>query len=307
MEVSNIRDQVRALFKKKGYNLAETVSGYMFLSPVIVWIGVFMACPLYYIIYLSFFEWNLIDPDKTFIGIGNYTRMFADSEFISSVYHTLYFTVMKTVFSVAAALAIALLLNQKIRGIVVIRGFFYSPVVVSMVAAAMIWGYLFDPNIGPLTQLFQAAGLTSPQWLDDPKWALNSIIIMSIWKNMGYYAVIYLAALQGISHDYYEAAAIDGARSFSKFIYITWPMLMPASMLVIIMTVIHAFQVFAQVYVMTSGGPLGSTNVMVYYLYEVAFQHFEMGYASAIGFVLFLIMFAVTLFQFKLMDKKMDF
>lgn len=293
--------------KKRGFNLSESISGYLFLSPVILWTGIFMVFPLFYIIYLSFFEWNMVDPAKTFIGFGNYSRLFEDNDFISSVYQTLYFTVGKSLLSIVAALLIALLLNQKIRGIIVIRGFFYSPVVVSMIAAAMIWGYLFDPQIGPLTQMFQAVGLTSPQWLDDPKWAMNSIIIMSVWKNMGYYAVIYLAALQGISHDYYEAASIDGATGMKQFFHVTWPLLMPATMLVVIMTVIHAFQVFAQVYVMTAGGPLGSTNVIVYYLYEVAFQHFEMGYASAIGFVLFLIMFVITLAQFKLMDKKMDF
>lgn len=266
-----------------------------------------MVFPLLYIIYLSFFEWNMVDPVKTFIGFGNYSRLIEDNDFIRSVYQTLYFTVGKSILSIVAALLIALLLNQKIRGIIVIRGFFYSPVVVSMIAAAMIWGYLFDPQVGPITQMFQAVGLTAPQWLDDPKWAMNSIIIMSVWKNMGYYAVIYLAALQGISQDYYEAASIDGATGVKQFFHVTWPLLMPATMLVVIMTVIHAFQVFAQVYVMTAGGPLGSTNVIVYYLYEVAFQHFEMGYASAIGFVLFLIMFIVTLAQFKLMDKKMDF
>ncbi|TBL79012.1 carbohydrate ABC transporter permease [Paenibacillus thalictri] len=302
-----MKQRWQAQLKRYGYSLPETLSGYLFLSPVLLWTAIFMLFPLFYIIYLSFFEWNMVDPDKKFIGFSNYTRMLEDNEFIQSVYHTLYFTVGKTVLSVVAALAIAMLLNRKIRGIVLIRGFFYSPVVVSMIAAAMIWGYLFDPQIGPLTQLFKAVGLTAPQWLDDPDWAMSSIIIMSVWKNMGYYAVIYLAALQGISGDYYEAAAIDGATGAKQFIHITWPLLMPATMLVLIMTVIHAFQVFAQVYVMTSGGPLGSTSVIVYYLYEVGFQHFEMGYASAIGFVLFIIMFLVTLVQFKMMDKKIDF
>jgi len=167
----------------------------------------------------------------------------------------------------------------------------------------MIWSFLFDSQIGPLTQLFQSAGLPSPKWLDDPNMALNSIIIMSVWKNMGYYAVIYLAALQGISKDYYEAASLDGATAISRLFHITIPLLRPATMIVLILSMIQAFQVFGQVYVMTSGGPVGSTSVIVYYLYEAAFHDFEIGYASAIGLVLFLIMMTVTWIQFKIMDR----
>lgn len=293
--------------KRKSYKLADAVTGYAFLSPVLLWIAVFMAYPLYYIIYLSFFKWNLVDTHKTFIGLDNFIRMFQDSEFTNSVWQTLYFTVGKVFLSVLAALLIAILLNQRIKGIVVLRGFFYSPVVVSMVAAAMIWSYLYDTEFGPLVQLFKSIGLQSPGWLDDPKWAMPSIIFMSVWKNMGYYAVIYLAGLQGISQDYYEAASIDGATGFRKFQHITWPLLLPATMLVVIMSMIHAFQVFAQVYVMTSGGPVGSTSVIVYYLYQVAFEKFEIGYASSVGLFLFLFMLFFTLIQFKMMDRKMNF
>lgn len=297
---------MNAFLKKRGYKFNDVLTGYGFLLPVILWIAVFMAYPLYYIVYLSFFDWNLIDTDKTFVGLDNFVRMFQDEEFTKSVLQTLHFTAGKVILSMAAALGIALLLNQKIRGIVVVRGFFYSPVVVSMIAAAMIWSYLFDSEFGPLTQMFQSLGFTSPGWLDDPNWAMNSIIIMSVWKNMGYYAVIYLAGLQGISEDYYEAASIDGATGIVKFFHITWPLLRPATMLVVIMSMIHAFQVFAQVYVMTSGGPVGSTSVIVYYLYKVAFEDFEIGYSSAVGLFLFLFMLFFTLIQFKIMDRKIN-
>lgn len=298
---------VQRSLKRRGYKLNDTLTGYAFLLPVVLWVATFMAYPLYYIVYLSFFKWNLVDIDKTFIGFGNFQRMFNDQTFVNSLLQTLHFTAGKVILSAIAALLIAILLNQKIKGVTFVRGFFYSPVVVSMIAAAMIWSYLFDSQFGPLTQIIQSMGLTSPRWLDDPNWAMNSIVIMSVWKNMGYYAVIYLAGLQGIGEEYYEAASIDGATGIKKFIHITWPLLMPATMLVVIMSMIHAFQVFAQVYVMTSGGPVGRTSVIVYYLYKVAFEDFEIGYASAVGFFLFLFMLFFTLIQFKVMDRKINF
>lgn len=292
--------------KKRGFKLPDVVTGYAFVTPVLLWVAVFMVYPLYYIIFLSFFDWNLMDVNKKFTGLDNFTRMFQDSEFTQSIWNTFHFIIGKVTLSVAAALLIAILLNQKLRGIKTLRAFFYSPVVVSMVAAAMIWNYLYDPSFGPLTSFFQSIGLTSPRWLDDPAWAMNSIILMSTWKNMGYYAVIYLAGLQSISDDFYEAASIDGATGLRKFYHITWPLLMPATMLVVIMSMIHAFQVFAQVYVMTAGGPVGSTNVIVYYLYKVAFEYFEIGYASAVGLFLFIVMLIFTLLQYRIMNSRMD-
>ncbi|MGX4584531.1 carbohydrate ABC transporter permease [Paenibacillus chitinolyticus] len=300
-------NSLRILMKRNGYKLGETVEGYLYLLPVIAWIGVFMAFPLYYIFYLSFFKWNLVEPDKTFVGIDNFIKMFSDEIFLSSLIHTVYFSIGNVGLTMIVAMLIAILMNQKIPGITAVRGFFYSPVVVSMIAAAMIWGFLLDSQFGPFTQIINAFGLSSPNWLDDPKWAMNSIIMMSIWKQMGYYAVIYLAALQGISTDYYEAASLDGASALQKFRHVTWPLLRPATMLVVIMGIINSFQVFGQVYVLTSGGPVGSTNVIVYYLYDVAFHDFEVGYASAVGLFLFIAMMVVTLIQFKVMDKKIKF
>ncbi|TBL68475.1 carbohydrate ABC transporter permease [Paenibacillus thalictri] len=295
------------MMKRNGYKMGETVEGYLYLLPVIAWIGVFMAFPMYYIIYLSFFKWNLVEPNKTFIGIQNFIQMFTDNVFLSSLAHTVYFTIGNVALTMIVAMLIAILMNQKIPGITAVRGFFYSPVVVSVIAAAMIWGFLFDSQFGPLTQIVNAFGLPSPKWLDDPNWAMNSIIMMSIWKHMGYYAVIYLAALQGISSDYYEAASLDGATALQKFFHVTWPLLRPATMLVVIMGIINSFQVFGQIYVLTAGGPVGSTNVIVYYLYDVAFHDFEVGYASAIGLFLFIAMMVVTLVQFKMMDRKIKF
>jgi multiple sugar transport system permease protein len=287
--------------------IADMASGYLYLSPVLLWLCIFMIFPMVYMIYLSFFEWNFLSSNKSFIGFNNFVRMFQDPEFIASVGNTVVFTIGSVGITLVAALLIALLLNMPIWGVGILRSVYYSPVVVSMVAAAMVWSILLDPSFGSINQVLLLVGIQGPGWINDPEWALWSIIIMTVWKQMGYYAVIYLAALQGISETYYEAASIDGAGRWRLFWSVTWPMLMPATLLVAVMGVINSFQVFGQVYVMTQGGPIGKTNVIVYYLYEKAFHFFEMGYASAVGTVLFAIIFLITLIQFKFIDKKMDF
>ncbi|MCC2686219.1 MAG: binding-protein-dependent transport system inner rane component [Paenibacillaceae bacterium] len=293
--------------RKHHQERTDTIWGYFYLSPVLAWVALFMLFPMLYMIYLSFFEWNFISPVKKFVGLGNYTQLFTDQEFLESVVHTLQFTAASVLLTILFALGIALALNRSFRGVGILRTIFYSPVVVSMIAAALVWNSLFDPNFGTINKFLQLFGIQGPGWVSDPDWALWSIIIMTVWKTMGYYAVIYLAALQGIPESYYEAASLDGAGRWRTFTSVTWPMLMPATLLIGVMGVINSFQVFAQVYVMTQGGPVGRTNVIVYYLYERAFQFFQMGYASAIGFVLFLIIFIFTLLQFKFVDRKLDF
>ncbi|TBL68488.1 carbohydrate ABC transporter permease [Paenibacillus thalictri] len=295
--------------KKKAYHLerTDTVWGYIYLSPVLLWVLIFMLFPMFYMVYLSFFEWNFISPVKKYIGLGNYIQLFQDDEFLESVLHTIHFTVASVILTVVCALLIALALNRTFRGVGILRSVYYSPVVVSMVAAAMVWSSLFDPNFGAINRFLKLFGIQGPGWISDPDWALWSIIIMSVWKMMGYYAVIYLAALQGIPESLYEASSLDGAGRWRTFTSITWPMLLPATLLIGVMGVINSFQVFGQVYIMTQGGPVGRTNVIVNYLYEKAFHFFEMGYASAIGFVLFAMIFIVTLIQFKFVNRKLDY
>lgn len=295
--------------KKKAFHQerTDTIWGYLYLSPVLLWVLVFMLFPMIYMVYLSFFEWNFISPVKKFVGFGNYAHLFQDKEFLDSIVHTLHFTFASVVLTIISALIIALALNRSFRGVGILRSIYYSPVVVSMIAAAMVWSSLFDPNYGTINRFLGLFGIQGPGWVSDPEWALWSIIIMSVWKMMGYYAVIYPAALQGIPESLYEAASLDGAGRVRTFLSITWPMLLPATLLIGVMGVINSFQVFGQVYVMTQGGPVGRTNVIVYYLYERAFQFFEMGYASAIGFVLFAMIFIVTLIQFKFVDRKLDY
>ena len=199
-----------------------------------------------------------------------------------------------------------LLLDQKLRWIKLYRTIFYLPAVTSLVAIGIVWVWMFDPQYGLINQLLKVIGIAGPLWLADPSTALVALIITAAWRNVGYFATIFLAGLQGIDNMYYEAARIDGAGRWASFWRITLPLLKPTVLFVVVMSVILSFQVFALVYVMTAGGPAGSTSVLVFYLYQQAFTYFRMGYASAIGYILFVIIFILTVLQFKLFGKPVE-
>jgi len=207
---------------------------------------------------------------------------------------------------VVFSLAMALLLDQKLRWIKLYRTIFYLPAVTSLVAIGIVWVWMFDPQYGLINRGLRGIGIEGPLWLADTRIALLSLIITAAWRNVGYFATIFLAGLQGIDNTYYEAARIDGAGAWDRFRRITLPLLKPTIVFVVVMSVILSFQVFALVYVMTSGGPAGSTSVLVFYLYQQAFTYFRMGYASAVGYVLFVIIFVLTLLQFKAFGKTVE-
>lgn len=279
----------------------ETRSAWWLLSPTLAWMAVFVAFPVGFSVYLSFHRWDLVSVAKPYVGLENYSHLLHSTVFYQALVNTLYFTGGTVVLIVLVALGLALLVSRQIRGQVLLRAIFYSPVVVSMVAAATIWSYLYDPQFGTIDALLNHAGLVPLPWLSSPTWAMPAVILMTVWKESGFYMVIYLAALLGIPSVYYEAASVDGASAWQGFWRITWPLLRPATILVVIMTIINSFQVFGQIYVMTSGGPVNATMVLVYYLYKEAFVNFRMGYASAIGFVLFLVIFTLSIVQFRLL------
>jgi multiple sugar transport system permease protein len=200
----------------------------------------------------------------------------------------------------------ALLLDEKLRWIKAYRTIFYLPAVTSLVAIGIVWVWMFDPQFGLINQSLRGVGVEGPLWLADTRLALASLVITAAWRNIGYFATVFLAGLQGIDQMYYEAARIDGAGSWDSFWRITLPLLKPTIVFVAVLAVILSFQVFALVYVMTAGGPAGSTQVLVFYLYQQAFTYFRMGYASAIGFVLFVIVFVLTVLQFKAFGKPVE-
>ncbi len=276
------------------------------LLPALLFFAIFVGFPVVYSFILSFSDWNMTSSTADWVGMANYTSLLGDEEFLRSLLQTTLFTIAITACILVFSLAAALLLDLKLRYIQVYRTILYFPAVTSMVAIGIVWVWMLDPEYGLINQLLRIVVIEGPLWLADPKMALPALVITAAWRNVGYFATIFLAGLQAIDLTYYEAARMDGAGAWDCFRRITLPLLRPTILFVVVMSVILSFQVFALVYVMTGGGPAGSTSVIVFYLYQQAFTYFRMGYASAVGYVLFVIVFVLTLVQFKLFGKQAD-
>ena len=246
----------------------------------------------------------MFSGDTTFIGLDNYIKMFQSAEFWLVLKNTAIYTFGTIPLNMGISLMIAYVLHKKIAGKKFLRTAFFAPVIISPVAAAVIWRWLYDPNFGLVNYSLGFLGINPINWLNDPTAAMFALIIMGVWKTFGINMVLFSAGLQGIPDNYYEAAEIDGAGGWAKFWNITLPMLSPTTFFILVMSMISSFQVFDLVYVLTSGGPLGSTKVMVFYIYEYAFKFFEMGYASAASYILFLILFIFTMVQVRYMKSK---
>lgn len=286
----------------------EAIAAYLFLLPNIVGFIVFTAGPVLASLAISLFSWNLLNP-PVWLGLGNYTSLFSDTDFLNSLKHTLQYTLGSVPLGMLLSLLLAVALNQKIRGIGIYRTIYFVPVVSSLVAVSLMWRWMYNPTAGILNHLlnqvfdFLHLSINPPDWLQSTTWAMPAIIIMSVWKGVGYNMVIYLAGLQGIPTSLYEAAEIDGASAISKFFKITLPLLTPTTFFVLIISLINSFQVFEQTYIMTRGGPARATVTTVYYIYQNGFQWYKMGYASAVAWVLFAIIMVLTLLQWRYQDK----
>lgn len=287
-------------YKRKG----DGLSALLFLSPTLVVFGAFILFPVIFSFYLSFHQWNMFSTDTKFVGLDNYIRLFQDPEFWHVLKNTAIYTFGTIPINMIFSLMVAYILNKKIIGKKLLRTLFFAPVIISPVAAAVVWRWLYDPNFGIFNYFIGLFGVSQINWLNEPTAAMAALIIMGVWKTFGYNMVLFSAGLSGIPENYYEAAQIDGAGWWAKFWHITVPMLAPTTFFILIMSIISSFQVFDMVYVLTSGGPLGSTKVLVFHIYEYAFKFFEMGYASAMSYSLFLILFILTLLQVKYMKSK---
>lgn len=276
----------------------QTLLGWLCLLPAILYAGVFLVFPVIYSLILSFQKWTLYGAQE-FIGLENYRRLFEDDVFWLSLKNAGRYAIWFVPLSIITALLVAILLNQKIRGIKAYRTAYFVPVVSSGVAVAVVWSFLFDTHYGLINDWIGRIGLPRIGWLTDPKYAMASVIIFSIWRGLGSNVVIYLAALQGVPSHLYEAAEIDGAGPWAKFRYITLPMVSPTTFFMLIMGLIGAFQVFEQIMIMTGGGPMRSTYVVYMYMYDYAFRYNEMGYASAVGYIMAIIIFALTIINMK--------
>jgi multiple sugar transport system permease protein len=286
------------------YRKGDLGSALLFLSPTLIIFSTFILFPVFFSFYLSFQKWNIFSGDASFVGLDNYLRMFQSAEFWQVLKNTLIYSIGTIPINMALALWIAYLLNKKLAGKKLLRTIFFAPVIISPVAAALIWRWMYDPNFGLVNFFVESVGLDPVNWLNEPTAAMFALIIMSVWKTFGINMVLFSAGLQGIPENYYEAAELDGAGKWAKFWNITIPMLAPTTFFIMIMSMISSFQVFDIVYVLTSGGPLGSTKVLVFYVYEYAFKFFEMGYASAISYFLFALLFLLTMLQIKYMKSK---
>lgn len=280
---------------------------YLYLMPVVSILLCFHVAPIFYSLAVSFYEWDLIGQPE-FIGAGNYSRLFDDPMFYKSLWNTVYYAAISVPLSIVMSLVIALLLNNPISGIGLYRTIYFIPVITSINAVAIVWNFIYHPDFGLLNKLLDIVSIEPRAWLQDPFWAMPAIIFMSVWKGLGYNVIIFLAGLQNIPRHLYEAARIDGANRWQQFRHITWPLLSPTTFFIFTISTIGSFQVFSQVYMMTPrGGPLKSTMVVVYYLYRKAFEQFEFGYALAAAFVLFMIIFACTLFNKFYLEKKVHY
>lgn len=281
---------------KKG-RLEQQNSGYLLILPSYLIYTVFTLIPICWTLVMSFTDYNL--QTANFVGFSNYKKMFSDSLFVSSIWHTLQYTVMTIPVAMVLGLILAVLLNRAIPGRSFFRTVFYMPNVLSMVALSMAWLYLYDTNSGILNRILTGLGLPSVSWLSNPGMAMISIAITSIWNTMGYNMVVFLSGLQSIPDYLYEAASIDGADAWVKFRKITLPMLAPTTFFIFVMACIQSFQVFGQVLILTNGGPLNSTTTIAHQIYRNGFEFYEMGYASAQAVVLLVIILAITVVNMK--------
>lgn len=279
--------------------IRNNVVGYSFIIPNLIGYCIFVFIPVIFSFVLSVMKWDGSQAPMEFVGLANFAEIFGDRVFRSSFVHTVQYALMTVLPTLILSLLLAVLLNSKIKGVAVFRTAFYFPYIASIVAVGAVWNMLFQPEFGPVNEMLKFIGVDNPpKWVVSRDWAMVAVSIVSIWKYMGYYMIVYLAALQGISSSLYEAAQIDGANGWQRLWYITIPMLTPTTFFVLIMLTIQCFKVFDLVYVMTVGGPGNATKTLVNYIYEKAFTGWEFGPASAAAIILFAVVLVITLIQF---------
>jgi multiple sugar transport system permease protein len=289
------------LLKRLGLHRAEARAGYLFTAPGLVLILIFVLVPMVSGLTLSFFKWDIFSPPN-FTGIDNYLRLFKDPLYLAAIRNTAYFACVSAPISAFIALLLAMFINERwFKGKIIFSTIYFIPVVMSMVSVALIWRWIFDSEFGLLNAVLKLVGLAPQLWLVNPRWVIPSMMLVNIWKTLGYNMVIFLAGLQGISKEYYEAAEIDGASRFDQFRHISLPLLRPATMFATVISIIQSFQILDLVYVFVGErGPSESSIVAVFNIYLTAFRSYEMGYASAQAAVLFLIIVVFSAVLIKL-------
>lgn len=280
----------------------DSIEAYIMILPIIIGLLSFTVIPFIASLLISFTQWDIITPSK-WVGIENYVNLFKDEIFLKALKNTGYYAVVMVPLATVVGFFVALMLNMKIKGTVLFRTIYYLPAVTSTVAVATVWLWLFNRDFGLINYVLSFLGIQGPAWLSSEALAMPAIIIFSMWQGNGYTMLLYLAALQGIPQGLYESAYIDGAGPWQRTWRITIPMVSPTTFFLVITGVINSLQVFEQCYILTGGGPYYSTTTISFLIYNQAFSFYRMGYASAISWILFLIIAVVTIIQFRFQNK----
>ncbi|HKP08752.1 MAG TPA: sugar ABC transporter permease [Microbacterium sp.] len=289
--------------RRSRLRLRNTLIGWSFILPNFIGFGLLTLVPIVVLFYMSFTNWNVFGT-ANWVGLANFQRLMGDGSFQIAVFNTLYYSVLHIPLTIVVALGLALLLNNKLRGVAFFRTAAFFPYITSIVAIAVVWNLLFSPEYGPVNEFLRFIGIQNPPgWLTSPEWAMPAVVIVSTWRDMGYYMILFLAGLQTVPRELHEAARMDGANVWQRFVNVTLPCLRPTMFFVTVMLTINSFKIFDLILVMTDGGPGQSTLVMSQFIYRKGFEESQFGYASAAAVVLFFMCIIVTILQF-LWNKK---
>ncbi|WP_019534546.1 carbohydrate ABC transporter permease [Paenibacillus ginsengihumi] len=288
-------------------NVWRLVRPYAMVAPSIVTFGVFFIYPIFYMIYLSVHSWDFVSPEKPFVGLDNFAELAGSREFIEVLGNSFNYTLMTVSLTIVVSLFLALWLNRKGVLYGIVQGAIFSPHIISLVSVSLVWMWLMDPQFGLLNWLLASIGLPRLEWLSHPDSSLLSLVLVAVWKGVGFNTLVFIAGLQSIPSELYEAAELDESSRLTTWCRITLPMLSPTLFFLVIINLIGSFQVFETIAIMTQGGPVNSTNTLVYYIYQYGFRFFKIGYASAAGVVLLAVIGLLTLLYFKLLSKKVHY
>lgn len=293
---------------KKKLSRSENFYGKLFIAPQMIGLVLFVAVPLFFALYLCFFDWNLFSAPK-WVGLENFRLVFSfDGDvFFKSVQNTGVLMLGIVPLTMAFSLGLAVLANRELRFLDFYKSALFMPMITSSVAIAMVWYWLFAPDLGLINYALESVGLHGIGWLTDPKWSKLAVILMTVWQKTGYYFIIFLAGLKGISRTYYEAAQLDGASSWQQFLHITLPQISPVTFFVFVMLVIDVFNLFGEAYVLTRGGPVYSTYTLMMYIYNEGMHYFNLGKASVASMVLILLAGSISFLQFRLSRKWVNY
>lgn len=281
------------------YRRANLTLPLALLLPYLIAFGLFLAYPILRALYMSFFDWGIFGPNE-FVGLQNYVGLFSEGRFLRAFWTTVLFTALYVPLTLVVSLVLAVLLNGQMPVLGIFRTVFFMPIVINIAVAAIAIGWIIDPAVGILNRIFAALQLPQQAWLDHPQWALFAISLVTLWANAGFNIIILLAGLQNIPDELYEAARIDGSSAFQDFLYITVPLLRPILLLITVLSLVLALQVFGEVLLLTEGGPFGSTTVLALLLYEEGFEKFALGRAAAIGVIMTVVIAGLSFLQFRI-------